>query len=67
MKILGVRFSASNLFNMRKLYITYTKIQTLSVKLSWSHYCELLSIEDVDWAEIFMKKNVSTLIGVWEN
>lgn len=47
-KILGSGFSVSNLFNMRKLYITYPKFQTLSGKLSWSHYCELLSIENDD-------------------
>ena len=35
-KILGSGFSVSNLFNMRKLYITYPKFQTLSRKLSWS-------------------------------
>lgn len=40
-KILGSGFSVSNLFNMRKLYVTYPKFQTLSGKLSWSHYCEL--------------------------
>jgi len=44
--ILGSGFSVSNLFNMRKFYITYPKFQTLSGKLSWSHYCELLSISD---------------------
>lgn len=47
-KTLGSGFSVSNLFNMRKLYITYPKFQTLSGKLSWSHYCELLSIENND-------------------
>ena len=45
-KSLGSGFSVSNLFNMRKLYITYPKFQTVSGKLSWSHYCELLSIKE---------------------
>mgnify|MGYP003310289649 CR=1 FL=1 len=45
-KVLGNGFSVSNLFNMRRFYITYPKFQTLSGKLSWSHYCELLSIEN---------------------
>lgn len=31
-KILGTGFSVSNLFNMRKFYITYPKFQTLSGK-----------------------------------
>lgn len=34
-KTLGSGFSVSNLFNMRKFYITYPKFQTLSGKLSW--------------------------------
>ena len=34
-KILGSGFSVSNLFNMKKFYITYPKFQTLSGKLSW--------------------------------
>ncbi len=42
----GKGFSRSNLYLMRELYIKYPKIQTLSGKLSWSHYSELLSIED---------------------
>lgn len=46
-KILGSGFSVSNLQYMRRFYIAYPKQQTVSVKLSWSHYCELLGIENV--------------------
>lgn len=42
----GKGFSRSNLQWMRLLYIKYPICQTLSSKLSWSHYCELLSISD---------------------
>ena len=35
---------------MRLLYLKYPKCQTLSSKLSWSHYCELLYISDDDKA-----------------
>ena len=42
----GKGFSKSNLFNMRKFYLKYQKFQTLSGKLSWFHYCEILSISD---------------------
>ncbi|MCF8381868.1 MAG: PDDEXK nuclease domain-containing protein [Bacteroidales bacterium] len=45
-KSLGKGYSRSNLQNMRALYTSYPKRQTLSGKLSWSHYCELVSIED---------------------
>ncbi len=47
-QILGSGFSVSNLQYMRRFYLKYPKQQTLSVKLSWSHYCELLSIENDD-------------------
>lgn len=40
----GKGFSRANLQWMRLLYIKYPICQTLSSKLSWSHYCELLSI-----------------------
>lgn len=40
----GRGFSGSNLQNMRNLYLLYPKCRTLSGKLSWSHYSELLSI-----------------------
>ena len=41
-KELGKGFSRSNLQNMRQFYLTYPICQTVSGKLSWSHYCELL-------------------------
>ena len=31
---------------MRLLFLTHKKFQTLSGKLSWSHYCELITVED---------------------
>ena len=37
---LGKGFSRSNLQNMRAFYLAYEKCQTVSGKLSWSHYCE---------------------------
>lgn len=42
----GKGFSVSNIQFMRRFYLAYEKQQTLSVKLSWSHYCELLIISD---------------------
>ena len=45
---LGRGFSRSNLFNMRKFYLEYNSVQTLSGQLSWSHICELLIIDDKD-------------------
>ena len=42
----GKGFGLSNVTKMRKLYITYPILQTLSAKLTWSHYVELLKIDD---------------------
>ena len=42
----GKGFSRSNLQNMRQLYLKFPIFQTLSGKLSWSHYAELLSVSD---------------------
>ncbi len=42
----GKGFSKSNLYVMRQLYLKFPKFQTLSGKLSWSHYAELLTISD---------------------
>ncbi len=43
----GKGFSHSNVVYMRKLYLAYPKGQTLSDFLTWSHYVELLKIDDV--------------------
>lgn len=42
-KDFGKGFSRANIQWMRELYIKYPICQTLSNKLSWSHYCELLT------------------------
>lgn len=65
-KILGSGFSVSNLFNMRRFYITYPKFQTLSGKLSWSHYCELLSIENTDERNFYEKECINSNWSVRE-
>lgn len=43
---LGKGFSRPNLQQMRKFYLTYPICQTVSSKLSWSHICELLKVDD---------------------
>ncbi len=56
----GKGFSRANLYNMRLFYQTYEKIQTVSGKLSWSHYCELLSISDPDKRSFYEKETVNS-------
>ena len=43
---LGKGYSRPNLNNMRKFYLCYPNCQTLSYKLTWSHICELIKIDD---------------------
>lgn len=43
---LGKGYSRPNLNNMRKFYLRYPNCQTLSNKLSWSHICELIAIDN---------------------
>lgn len=52
----GKGFSMSNINKMRKLYITYPILQTVSAKLSWSHYVELLKIEDNTERSFYLKE-----------
>jgi predicted nuclease of restriction endonuclease-like (RecB) superfamily len=59
-KELGKGFSRSNLFNMRKLYLTYPDVQTLSGQLSWSHICELLIIENKDKRSFYEKESLNS-------
>lgn len=40
----GKGFSSRNLRNMRQFYISYPIWQTLSAKLSWSHYLQLIKV-----------------------
>ena len=62
----GKGFSRANLYNMRQFYMTYEKIQTVSGKLSWSHYCELLPISDADKRSFYEKEAVNSNWSVRE-
>jgi predicted nuclease of restriction endonuclease-like (RecB) superfamily len=53
---IGKGFSRSNLFNMRKFYLSFRDVQTLSGQLSWSHYCELLIVSDDDKRSFYEKE-----------
>lgn len=62
----GKGFSRANIYNMRLFYQTYQKIQTVSGKLSWSHYCELLSISDEDKRNFYEKEATNAKWSVRE-
>lgn len=56
----GKGFSRSNLQNMRAFYLAYEKCQTVSGKLSWSHYCELLNITDENKRSFYEKESINS-------
>ena len=59
-KEFGKGFSVSNLQFMRRFYQNYQIQQTVSVKLSWSHYCELLTISDADKRSFYEKESINS-------
>ena len=54
---IGKKYTKSSLYNMLKFYefVKNEKFQTVSGKLTWSHYCELLSINSIDKINYYIK------------
>jgi predicted nuclease of restriction endonuclease-like (RecB) superfamily len=52
----GKGFSKSNVYLMRQFYLKFPIFQTLSGKLSWSHYAELLGVSDDTAREFYVKQ-----------
>ena len=48
-------YSERNLRNMRRFYVVCEKWQTLSAILSWSHFCELLPLENIDEIKYYVQ------------
>ena len=55
----GKGFNRSNLTYMRKLYLAFPKCGTLSHKLTWSHYYEILKCEDTLEMQFYMKQCIN--------
>ena len=62
----GAGFSRSNISRMRQLYLAYPKCATLSHKLSWSHYVELLKIDDPQERSFYLRECEQENWGVRE-
>ena len=58
-KRFGSGYSLSGLYNMRLFYEKYKNFQPLAGKLSWSHYCYLIYIEDDDERSFYEKECIS--------
>ncbi len=57
-KKLGMGFSRSNLFNMRKLYVEFPSVQALPGQISWTNMCEILLIENKQQRDFYLKESI---------
>lgn len=64
-KELGAKYSCRNLMNMRKFYLLFKdeKVNAMRSQLSWTHYRELLKLNDINeinyYIETSIKQNLS--------
>ncbi len=56
----GTGFSRSNIQNMRLFYHKYKNHLPLSGKLSWSHYCYLIYIDDENERSFYEKESINS-------
>lgn len=54
----GKGFSRSNLNNMRLFYLCYPICEELPDKLSWTHFCELIKIDDLQERSFYQKQSI---------
>lgn len=56
----GKGFSTRNLKRMRKLYLYYPKRTTMLSQLTWSHYLELIKIDDESKRNFYMNECINS-------
>ena len=61
---LGKGYSKRNLWMMLRFYILKEKMQTLSAQLSWSHYCELIWIDDINIINYYINVSINQNLSV---
>jgi predicted nuclease of restriction endonuclease-like (RecB) superfamily len=62
----GKGFGRRNILDMRRFYLCYQKWQTVSAKLSWSHYISLISITDDVEKKFYEKQAINQNLSVRE-
>lgn len=60
----GAGYTSANLFNMRRFYLAFPKFYTLCRELSWSHYRELMRVEDDAARKYYVEECVKCHWGV---
>ena len=64
----GCKFNSRILWRARKFYLSFgiKKVSTLSTQLTWSHYVELLNINDVNKINYYIKISLDKNLSVRE-
>jgi predicted nuclease of restriction endonuclease-like (RecB) superfamily len=62
----GKGFGRRNILDMRRFYLVFSKWQTVSAKLSWSHYISLISIPDNVERKFYEKQAINQNLSVRE-
>ena len=62
----GKGFSKRNLERMRKFYIYFPIATTMSSQLSWSHYLEIIKIEEESKRKFYIKETINSRWSVRE-
>lgn len=62
----GKGFGRRNILDMRRFYLAYQKWQTVSAKLSWSHYITLISVSDNTARRFYEKQALNENLSVRE-
>lgn len=65
-KYLGKGYSVTNLKYMRTFYKAYPNYDEINEKLSWTHYCELMIIKDIDKRNFYEKECINSNWSVKE-
>ncbi len=55
----GKGFSKSNIYLMRQFYLKYQIFQSLTGKLTWTHYAELLAVSDDNARGFYEKQTIN--------
>ncbi len=55
----GKGFDVSNLRNMRQLYLTFPIRESLTPKLSWSHYCKVMRVKNPTARDWYISESVA--------
>ena len=61
---LGKGYTTTNLKNMRNFYIICSKSQTVSDQLTWSHYVELLKLNNINEIKHYINLSINNNLSV---